>query len=235
MLRLDLRRIGYIELKKYNKRYKQIMERLNERYKSRLSKSFRQEVSRKLIHLSSLWIPLFIYYFPTTVSVAFFSTILAIDGLLEYGNYKRWKWSRRTFGVMLHKTLRSKELTHKSFQPTGSVYVLSAAVLCAMMFPRPVAAIALTVMLTSDACAALFGKAFGTRKLYKKKSLEGTTAFFLCTLFVMMLYTPLYPVTYASIIAALVATFAEMYEDKIDIDDNLSVPLSIGIILTLLN
>ena len=65
MLRLDLRRIGYIELKKYNKRYKQIMERLNERYRTRLNKSFRQEVSRKLIHLSSLWIPLFIYYFPT--------------------------------------------------------------------------------------------------------------------------------------------------------------------------
>ena len=32
------------------------------------------------------------------------------------------------------------------------------------------------------------------------------------------------PVTYASILAAFVATLAEMYEDKIEIDDNLSIP-----------
>ena len=41
--------------------------------------------------------------------------------------------------------------------------------------------------------------------------------------------------TYASILAAAVATLAEMFEDKIEIDDNLSVPLFVGIILTLLN
>ena len=51
----------------------------------------------------------------------------------------------------------------------------------------------------------------------------------------MMLFNPVYAVTYASILAAAVATLAEMFEDKIEIDDNLSVPLFVGIILTLLN
>ena len=124
---------------------------------------------------------------------------------------------------------------HDHFEATGSLYVLSAAILCPLMFSQTVATIALTIMLTSDTCAALFGKAFGTRNLYKKKSLEGTSAFFLCTLLVLMLYTPIYPVTYASIIAAFLATLCEMFEDKLEIDDNLSVPLVIGIILTLLN
>ena len=57
----------------------------------------------------------------------------------------------------------------------------------------------------------------------------------LVPLVIMLLFNPLYPVTYASILAAAVATFAEMFEDKIEIDDNLSVPLFVGVILSLLN
>ena len=49
-----------------------------------------------------------------------------------------------------------------------------------------------------------------------------------------MLYEPLFHFTYAGVIACLAATAAEVYEDKIEIDDNLSIPLFIGIILTLL-
>ncbi len=201
----------------------------------KLSKSFKNEFYRKSIHLSSLWIPALIYIAHPGISITFFSLLLIGDALIEYGNFKKWKWARRSFGIMFYKTLRNKERIHTHFQVTGSMYVLAAAIICTMLFSKPIAAIALTVMLTSDACAALFGKAFGTRKLYKSKSLEGTTAFFVCTLIVMILYNPLYPVTYASIIAAAVATLAEMFEDKIEIDDNLSIPLFIGITLTLLN
>lgn len=235
MLRQSLKKLRAERLAEYNRICKDLFYKLSERYRKRTNKSFRQEVSRKLIHLSSLWIPAFIYFVPQNISITFFAFILSGDALLEYGNYKRWRWARRTFGVLFYRTLRSKELVHDHFEATGSLYVLSAAILCPLMFSQTVATIALTIMLTSDTCAALFGKAFGTRKLYKKKSLEGTSAFFLCTLLVLMLYTPIYPVTYASIIAAFLATLCEMFEDKLEIDDNLSVPLEIGIILTLLN
>ena len=235
MLRQSLKKLRAERLAEYNRICKDLFYKLSERYRKRTNKSFRQEVSRKLIHLSSLWIPAFIYFVPQNISITFFAFILSGDALLEYGNYKRWRWAGRSFGVLFYRTLRSKELVHDHFEATGSLYVLSAAILCPLMFSQTVATIALTIMLTSDTCAALFGKAFGTRKLYKKKSLEGTSAFFLCTLLVLMLYTPIYPVTYASIIAAFLATLCEMFEDKLEIDDNLSVPLVIGIILTLLN
>lgn len=74
--------------------------------------------------------------------------------------------------------LRNKETTHGKFQVSGSLYVLLAAIACTLLFPQPVAVISLSVMLISDTSAALFGKAYGTRKLYKNKSLEGTVAFF---------------------------------------------------------
>lgn len=199
-----------------------------------VNKSFKKEFYRKLIHLSSLWIPALIYFVQPAVSIMIFSTIFIGDVLLEYGNYKKWRWARRTFGLLFYKTLRNKELKRSQLQLSGGAYVMLAAIACTLLFPANIAVVALTVMLISDTCAALFGKAFGTRRLYKNKSLEGTVAFFLSALIIMMIYNFILPVTYASILAAFIATMVEMYEDKIEIDDNLSIPISVGAVLTLL-
>lgn len=199
-----------------------------------INKSFKKELFRKSIHLSSLWIPAFIYFVHPGLSIIIFSLLFVLDALLEYGNYKKWRWARRTFGILFFKTLRNKERKRTKFQVSGSLYVLLAAVACTFLFSKAIAVIALTVMLISDTCAALFGKAYGTRKLRASKSLEGTTAFFMSALFVMMIYNPIFPVTYASILACIIATLAEMYEDKLEIDDNLSIPLFVGITLSLL-
>lgn len=131
--------------------------------------------------------------------------------------------------------LRNKETTHGKFQVSGSLYVLLAAIACTLLFPQPVAVISLSVMLISDTSAALFGKAYGTRKLYKNKSLEGTVAFFLSALIVNMLCEPIYHFTYAGVIACAAASFAEMFEDKLEVDDNLSIPLVVGTVLVILN
>lgn len=199
-----------------------------------VSKSFRRELGRKLIHLSSLWIPLLIYFAPAEICIAIFSIIFVGDAILEYGNFKKWKWARGSFGVLFCGTLRSKECSRVHFQVSGSMYVMAAAILCTALFTPVVAVIAMTVMLISDTCSALFGKAFGTRQIFKNKSLEGTTAFFISALIINMLFNPLLTFGYANVIACFLATFAEVYEDKTKIDDNLAIPLAVGITLTLL-
>lgn len=204
------------------------------RHKIRINKSYKKEIYRKAIHLSSLWIPALIYFAHPGISITLFSFLFICDALLEYGNYKRWKWARRTFGSLFFKTLRNKETKRVYFQVSGSLYVLLAAIACTLFFAKPIAVIAMTVMLISDTVAALVGKACGTRKLYRNKSLEGTAAFFMSALFVNMLYEPIFHFTYANVLACLAATSAEMYEDKLEIDDNLSIPLFIGIVLSLL-
>lgn len=146
--------------------------------KWKLAKNLKKELYRKSIHLSSLWIPLFIYFVHPGVSIVFFSLLFVGNVLIEYGNYKKYPWARRTFGSLFFRMLRNKETTHGKFQVSGSLYVLLAAIACTLLFPQPVAVISLSVMLISDTSAALFGKAYGTRKLYKNKSLEGTVAFF---------------------------------------------------------
>ena len=200
-----------------------------------VNKSFRRELYRKLIHLSSLWIPLTIYFIREEIAVGLFTLIFIGNGLLEYGNFKKWKWARIIFGGLFSKTLRRKESARSHFQFTGSMYVMSAAVLSTVFFTKPVAVIAMTVMLVSDACSALFGKAYGTRQIYHNKSLEGTTAFFVSALLINMLFHNLEPFGYVSEIACVLATLAEVYEEKTRIDDNLAIPLVIGLCLTFLN
>ena len=81
----------------------------------------------------------------------------------------------------------------------------------------------------------MFGKAYGTRQIYPHKSLEGTTAFFVSALLINMLFHNLEPFGYASVIACIFATLAEVFENKTRIDDNLAIPLAVGLVLTFLN
>lgn len=199
-----------------------------------VDKSYRKEIFRKSIHLSSLWIPGLMYFVHPGICIIIFSILFLGDAILEYGNYKRWKWARNLFGRLFFKTLRKKETKRIYFQSSGSLYVLLAAIACTLLFSKPIAVISITVMLISDTFAALIGKAYGTRQIYKNKSLEGTVAFFMSALFICMCFEPIFHFTYASVLACLLATMSEVYEEKTEIDDNLSIPFSMGIILSLL-
>jgi dolichol kinase len=133
---------------------------------------------------------------------------------------------------LFFRTLRNKETSRENFQFTGAIYVLLSALLCLCLFGKEVAAIALTVMLISDSAAALIGRSIGKIKIYKNKTLEGTLAFFFTAVIINLLFWPLYPFGWINVIACLVATLAEVYEDKIEIDDNLSVPVFFSVVLT---
>ena len=113
--------------------------------------------------------------------------------VLEYGNFKRYPWARKSFGVLFFRTLRNKEMNREHFQFTGAIYVLCSALLCLCFFGKEVAAIALTVMLISDSFSALIGRSFGRIKINKNKTLEGSVAFFVSALAINLLFWPIYP------------------------------------------
>lgn len=201
----------------------------------KITKEIKKELYRKALHLSSLWIPLFIYIAHPGISIIFFSALFIGNAVVEYGNYKKYPWARKTFGNIFFRILRNKETTHDRFQISGSLYVILAAIGCTLMFPQAVAVISLSVMLVSDTAAAIIGKLYGQRKIYKNKTLEGSLAFFLTALLINMLCEPIYHFTYAGVLACAGATFTEIFEDKVDIDDNLSIPIVVGVILIILN
>lgn len=197
-------------------------------------KSFKKELIRKAVHLSSLWIPAAIYFMPKIVLVPILLVILIGNIILEYGNFKKYPWARKSFGVLFFRTLRNKEMSREHFQFTGAIYVLTSALLCLCFFGKEVAAIALTVMMISDCAAALVGRSIGKIKIHHNKTLEGTTAFFISAIIINLLFWPIHPFGWASIIACVLATLAELYEDTIEIDDNLAVPIIFSVALSVL-
>lgn len=196
-----------------------------------LNKSLKKELIRKSIHMSSLWIPVAIFFLPTLLSQFIFITLLALDLSVEYAHFKKQSWLRKKFGKIFSFSLRNNELNHAHFRPSGAFYMLAAAFLCCLFFPKIISMIAMSVLIISDTCAALCGKYFGQRKIRRKKSLEGCFAFFVSALIIMMIYNPMFNVTHLSIIACMMATGVELFADFLKVDDNLSIPLSVGIIL----
>lgn len=89
----------------------------------------------------------------------------------------------------------------------------------------------MTIVLISDTCAAIFGKMFGTRRLYASKSLEGTVMFFLSALYVMVAFDGMYPLGASGVAACTFAALCELYEKAIRVDDNFSVPLVVCLTL----
>lgn len=197
----------------------------------RKDKAFKKELFRKAIHLSSLWIPAAIYFMPKIVLIPILLVILTGNIILEYGNFKKYSWARKSFGVLFFRTLRNKETSREHFQFTGAIYVLSSALMCLCFFGKEVATIALTVMLISDSVAALVGRSVGKIKIHANKTLEGTLAFFVSALVINLLFIPIYPFGWTSVVACLTATIVEVYEDKIEVDDNLSIPIFFSTVL----
>lgn len=200
-----------------------------------MSISYAHEIQRKLIHLSSLWMPLLIATQSRTFSLTFF-TLLVL--LMLGGEWLRYRVPRcaELYRRYVGKLLRSHENggTEKSF--TGATYVVLAAFLCALLFPRWVAVTALSIMLVGDACASLVGRRWG-RRMLAGKTLEGSLAFAASGLVTVAIIGLLADFDSASYIrastAVITALIAELYARHIRLDDNLLVPLVAGFTMML--
>ena len=115
-----------------------------------------------------------------------------------------------------------------AFCCAGASWVLLSASIAIAVFPKVIFLAAFAIMIVSDSAAALVGRRFGRHRFFEK-SVEGSTAFFLSAILVVFLTPKLQyvPVEYALGIAA--SLFGAVVEAApLRIDDNLSIPFSIG-------
>ena len=212
----------------------------------------REEINRKLLHiLSGTLIPAGILYLPqidgcSPLTPAIVLGICAgFSILLEYlrfHNSKMQAWFIRLGASMLRKS--------ESHSFTGSTYIFLSAFLCSLLFiDHPhIAAIALSLFILGDAVAALVGISMGRIKI-GKKSLEGSAACFFLGMLLFLLVYPQVPLLLdrwqgqvslaLMVIVSLVNTLFELFPlrfgAKLEINDNLSVPLITGTVLLLLH
>jgi len=193
--------------------------------------SYKDELIRKLIHLCSLSIPV-IYYFISRYDALIILGILSFLALIiDLGRYSFLKFGElfyKIFGFLLRR--HEKDLIKKNLN--GATYVLLSAFLGVLIFPKIIFINAFAILIISDTSAALIGRRFGTIPLMKK-SLQGTLAFFISAIVVIIVAPKLgnnLIEYFIGVAAAFIGAIVENISNDL-VDDNLSIPLTIGFLM----
>jgi len=195
--------------------------------------SYAAEVARKTIHLSSLSIPVIYFFIAKSTALAILVPLtlafLAAD-LTRFSHARTREFFEGYFGWLL----RTHERDTSTRRLNGATYVLLSATICILIFPKIIVITAFSILIISDTSAALIGRKYGTHR-FLKKSLEGTLAFFLSALLVVVVTPKIEYLRTEYVIGAIAAFFGSLIEAlPIALDDNLSIPVGLGAILWLL-
>jgi dolichol kinase len=208
---------------------------------------YKAELVRKGIHACSLSIPVVYYFISRELALEILAPLTIFFISVDLARYYH-KPTAEIFYKIFKWMLRSHEIDERSKRLNGATNVLIAATLCVYMFPKMIFITAFTILIVSDSLAALVGRRWGRRKFFTK-SVEGSLAFFLSAVAVVLIVSMLqydpanetgwragvgvngYSI-WIGIIAAAIGTVVEALPVKID--DNLSIPISIGTVMWLL-
>ena len=200
--------------------------------------SYFEEIKRKCVHLSSLWMvaaTLLLAGWQWIACVIFF-LLLLLTLVSEHDYANGGKYLGRLYGHLFGKMLRN-EVKKGQWIVSGGAPVLAAALMVNLLFSPVIAASSLAVMLTGDAAAALIGRKFGRHKLVNNKSLEGLISFIVvgfiavCAVFLIMRVPSKWFIW--GFIAVIAGALAELFQKQLKLDDNFTIPLSCGIVLYL--
>lgn len=186
------------------------------------------ELSRKLIHLGNLIIPLsYLYWIPNRNQMLPILGIFTFIFLAVDLGRTRVSWINKVFKRFFNFMMRSHELKG---QLTGATWVMISACFVIYFFPREIAILCLIFMSVGDTTASLVGKTIGKTKV-GNKTVEG---FFggLAICLVIAWYFPVVP-RLVGISGALAAMIIEIL--PVPVDDNLSIPLGSAFIMLIVS
>ena len=198
-------------------------------------KKYRNEVARKIIHMSSFLIVLFIYFVDKLTACIVIGLLLLLlftgNSLLLYSKFRFLNDIKVKYFSFL---LRDNE----KYGYISSNWFLLGCFLSVLLFQKYIAMLGITVLIFGDAFAALIGMRFGKHRFKNGKSVEGTLAFigvsylFLAG-FAFFLKPDLFFIIAALISMPIVAVF-EVYSKQIKMDDNLLIPILFGVFMVFL-
>jgi phytol kinase len=109
----------------------------------------------------------------------------------------------------------------------GALFFTVSALFCLVFFPTTTVFIAVLVLSLLDSLTTLFGRRFGKTQIINRKTLEGSLSGVLVTGGVLLFYLP-------ALTAAVVALVAGIVELLSPVDDNLTIPVSVCLLLSIL-
>lgn len=199
--------------------------------------SYSAELKRKALHLGALVLPLGIIVLGRTAALWLLVPFAVFAVTCDVARL-RVPWMYRFINWVFAPIMRPEE------QPpfggpiviNGATWMCVSAALCAALFPEPIAAAALAMLMVGDGAAAVIGRRFGrTRYPFSEKSVEGSAAFFVTGLLAALpfgtLSDPGVPLP-ALVVGAFTAAFVEAL--PVPINDNVRVPVVAGAAMLLM-
>lgn len=187
------------------------------------------EILRQGVHFSGIIFILLILWKREIIFFLFFLSFF----LLGYSWYIQTHQSfleriERRFREILLRLER--ENVKKPF--VGAFWFYFSMGLVFLIFPVNTAMLSSLVLIISDCLSTLIGIKFGRHKVIGRKTLEGSGVFFISAFFISLFFVPFWLGILCAMIGTLAEIFPEFFKFQI-IDDNFFVPISIGIVLTL--
>lgn len=187
------------------------------------------EISRKLVHLIALLIPILYYFLPKQTSILILALFTLIFIVIDYirlhiGSFKK------LFLMLFGQLLRRKEL----YTLTGGSYLLIASLISMLVFSKEVFIPAILFLVIGDTVAALFGIRFGRIRLFRK-TVAGTLSCLVVCLIIAYLVSKLPKDNLKlsiGIVGAVIATIVEAL--PVEVNDNVIIPISTGIVMQIL-
>lgn len=195
--------------------------------------TYGNELLRKLFHLSALVIPVFYYFTSRGLTLSLLVPLTLLVFIVDFSRHHSHKM-RKLINLLFGNMLREHEKSSEKKTWSGASPLFLAAVISIAIFPEQIAIAAFTILIVSDSAAALVGRKWGSRK-FLGKTFEGFAAFIISAILVIILVGFIYseptPFYIAGVISAIIGAIIELYSKKIGIDDNLSIPVGIGLVM----
>ena len=185
-------------------------------------KPMNTEIRRQLVHASGILAIVPIYYLGKERSLLLLGAFLFL--LLAMSNFRGKLFLLRSLENFVKKFERTKESPIR-----GALTFLSGCFIAVLVFPVELAIAGISVLAVSDSLSTVVGMSYGKHKVdfAPKKSWEGTGAFFLSALFVLLYFMGWEK-------ALLVAFLASLIELIPHWDDNVVLPSAVALLIQLL-
>lgn len=178
-----------------------------------------RELARKSIHVGTVLVPLAALWLPPPVTVAILAIGVAVAVVVEWARFQI-RWVRYQFLKRTRRMLRH----HERLRPAGATYLVVAYLVAMLVFPPPLAVVAMLYTGLGDATAALVGKRWGRHRTAWGKSWEGAGAAAAVNVAVGLAIPGVPPA--AAVAGGLAAALLEFV--PLPIDDNLRTTLGGG-------
>lgn len=182
--------------------------------KNSLSKHIFGEIKRKLIHFSTILIPI-LYSFYSRKEMLYVCGILIFLALLV--EMARWTWDSFSayFNTLFSSLLRENE--KKGL--TGATFIFLGLLLSILLYDKNIAQSVMLFIIISDAFSAIIGRIWGHFKIYGDKTLEGGLAYFVTSLVIVLFIIDIN--IFIGISGIITSLAAEIFITRID--DNVTV------------